>query len=216
MWKHVLQTENAARGTPASPKVNIADPDFGQTHTFTIADNAGNTQPAFAGAPEIRQVFAIDATTGLIRVNVDANELNFEAKDKYELEVTVTDVNPPGVNSTITDGLTDTKTIVVNVIDANEQPTFTAATKSAVLEVNENSAAGVTVGAPLEATDPDTKSVEVARRTLNFAVPASETTFDVDAVTGQLSLRPGARNIDFETKSSTRSSLPSAMLVHHL
>lgn len=71
--------------------------------------------------------------------------LNHEVKDTYTLVVRVTD---DGVSP---DELFDTATITLKVLDVNEAPVL----EDAVLSVPENSAAGVAVGAPLQAVDED-------------------------------------------------------------
>lgn len=93
--------ENAANGTViGTASGNDAD---GNTLTYSIT--AGNTD----------NIFAINATTGAIRVNSNAN-LNYQWDDSYTLTVQVQD-NGFG-------NLTATRNVVVNVTNVNEAPTF--------------------------------------------------------------------------------------------
>src|SRR5207245_2452437 len=83
--------------------------------------------------------FAIDATTGIVTINGVAN---FEAKSSYSIDVIATDGG----------GLTNTKTVTVNVTDVNEAPTVSSGATGSVAE---NNTAGATVYTAT-ATDPDT------------------------------------------------------------
>jgi len=93
--------ENTANGTVLGTAIG-SDPE-GNTLTYSITN--GNTD----------NIFAINATTGAIRVNANAN-LNFEWDNSYTLTITATD-NGFG-------NLTGTRNVVVNISNVNEAPTF--------------------------------------------------------------------------------------------
>lgn len=110
--------ENSVNGTSLG-SVTFADPDAGQTHTFSIT--AGNTGTAFA----------INPTNGSLTVSNSA-ALDYEANSSFNLAIEVTDDG----------GLTGTASITININDINEAPVVNAASFS----VAENSASGVTIG----------------------------------------------------------------------
>ena len=91
--------ENSANGT-AVGKVVATDPDAGDVLTFTWSDSSG--------------AFAIDST-GKITV-ADSSKIDFEANATINLSVSVSDIQ----------GASDTATITINVLDANDPPTVVA------------------------------------------------------------------------------------------
>lgn len=93
--------ENAANGTVIGT-ASATDPD-GNTISYTIT--GGNTD----------NIFAINASTGMIRVNSNVN-LNYEWDNSYTLTITATD-NGFG-------NLTHSRSVLVNVTNVNEAPTF--------------------------------------------------------------------------------------------
>ncbi len=93
--------ENAANGTVLGTAVG-SDVN-GNAITYSIT--AGNTD----------NIFAINATTGVIRVNSNTN-MNFEYDNSYTLTITATD-NGFG-------NLTGSRNVVVNLTNVNEAPTF--------------------------------------------------------------------------------------------
>ena len=93
--------ENTANGTVIGTAVG--NDVNGNTITYSIT--AGNTD----------NIFAINATTGAIRVNANTN-MNFEWDNSYTLTITATD-NGFG-------NLTGTQAVVVNITNINEAPTF--------------------------------------------------------------------------------------------
>lgn len=125
----VTITENATAVTT----VAAADPDSGQTLTYSIAGGTDAAQ------------FAIDANTGALSF---VTAPNFEApadggtNNTYELTVQVDD----GA------GGTDTQTINVTVTNENELPVATGVTTGAVTE---DDGAGAMATGQLSATDPD-------------------------------------------------------------
>jgi VCBS repeat-containing protein len=90
--------ENSANGTIVGT-VTAADPDAGDTRTFTLTGTA----------------FAIQATTGLLTV-ADSSQLNFEVTPSFAPTVTVTDAG----------GLQTATTITINLTAVDEPPGFTS------------------------------------------------------------------------------------------
>lgn len=103
--------ENAANNTVVG-SVSATDPD-GNTITYTIT--GGNTD----------NIFAINASTGAIRIANNAN-LNYEWDNQYTLTITATD-NGFGALAT-------NRNVVINITDVNEAPTFDAV--QAILSTN--------------------------------------------------------------------------------
>lgn len=94
-------SENAANGTV----IGTASGNDVDGNTLTYSITAGNTD----------NIFAINATTGAIRVNSNTN-LNYQWDNSYTLTVQVQD---NGFGS-----LTATRNVVINLTDVNEAPTF--------------------------------------------------------------------------------------------
>ncbi len=125
--------------------------------------------------------FAIDPSTGALTVAAGA-VLDFEATPSFTLDVTVTDF----------DGLSDTATITVDLNDINEAPEIAPQSFS----VDENSPAPTAVGT-VAASDVDAGDV------LNYAITggSGRTAFDIDPLTGALTVAAGAA-LDFEATPS--------------
>ena len=119
--------ENASAGTSVAT-ASVVDPDAGDTHTYTLQDDAGGR-------------FIIDGVTGEITVAPGA-DLDHEAADSHTVTVRATDAG----------GLHVDETLTITVDDVNETPDsigFVGGT------VTENAAAGTSV-ATASVTDPDT------------------------------------------------------------
>ena len=91
--------ENAANGTYVAMVTDVIDPDGGETHSFSLLDNAGGA-------------FTIDANTGVITV-ADTTKIDFEAASSMNVTVRVTDSG----------GLTYDEVVTINILDANDVPT---------------------------------------------------------------------------------------------
>ena len=115
---------NATIGT-----LSATDPDAGETHTFSLAGGAGDTDNAS---------FSIAGNE--LRLTPGAD---FETQSSYSVRVRATDAGTPG--------LTDDEVFVIAVTDANEVPTAIILN---VASLEENNAPNATVGI-LTATDPD-------------------------------------------------------------
>jgi len=120
--------ENAANGTTVG-NATATDPDLGQTLSYAItAGNSGG-------------LFAIDSG-GRISV-VNGSGLNFESTASYALTLQATDSDASPLSASAS--------VQITLNDLNETPTIAAQSRS----INENSAAGSLVGAPLLASDVD-------------------------------------------------------------
>ena len=86
-------------------------------------------------------MFAVDEASGQISVAVAA--VDFETRDSYALTLTAQDSGGKP--------LTARCTVTITVNDGNDPPVVDDLARS----VPENTGAGITVGAPIVATDPD-------------------------------------------------------------
>ena len=106
----------------------------------------------------------------------------------YSFSITAYDTSPPS-------GQRPGRTffsVRVTVADVNEPPEFSAETASRTIA--ENTEAGVAIGAPVTATDPDTGDTPA------YTLGGTDANiFDIDALTGQLQTKAV---LDYETKSS--------------
>ena len=120
-------TENTAANTDIGSAVAAADPDTGDTLTYTLggADAAS---------------FRINGTNGQLRTSA---ALDYEAKTSYSVTITVSDSE-----------LTDTIDVTISVSDVNEAPNF--ANSTATRSIAENTDSGEDIGSAVTATDPDT------------------------------------------------------------
>ncbi|MDD7805765.1 MAG: cadherin domain-containing protein [Endozoicomonas sp. (ex Botrylloides leachii)] len=90
-------TDSAANGT-AVGQVNVDDPDFGDTHSFVLIDDANGR-------------FSIDSATGVIRV-ADPAQINYIENSSHDLSVRVTD----------SAGNTLVETVTINVVSTSSIP----------------------------------------------------------------------------------------------
>ena len=151
--------ENSAAGTIAG-SVSASDVDAGDFQSYTI----------ISGTPV--SPFAIDATSGIIRV-VDSSLLDFESRQSITLQIQVTDSG----------GLTAATSVVISLNDLNETPSLI---NLAGGTVQENRGAGTFVG-QLSAVDPDAGEV------LTWAlVDDANGTFVVNSATGRIDVAAGA------------------------
>ena len=203
--------------------IEITPADGTPTHTYTVTvTRAPNTPPAFnEGATTTRGVdentatgrdignpvaatdtendpltYSLD-TTSAESFDIDANgqlqtkaDLDFEDKSSYTVTVSVRDSKDDnGDADEVTD---DTITVTILVADMNEAPVFPIS-ETGMRSVNENTAPGVNIGAPVAATDDDNDTP-----TYSLDVP-SRATFDIVATTGQLRTKAA---LDYEGTSS--------------
>ena len=155
---------SVAENTPADE--NIGDP-----FTATDADTDGEVTYTLGGADA--GSFDIDSTTGQLKTKAALDYEVVPAKTSYMVTVTAT-------NDDAADPLSAEISVTITVTDVNEaDPAF--ATETATRMVDENTAAGEDIGAPVVATDVD--SGDTLTYTLGGTDAAS---FDIDEDTGQL------------------------------
>ena len=131
--------------------------------------------------------FDIDASSGQLRTKAD---LDHETKASYTATVSVRDgKDDNGDADEVTD---DTITVTILVADLNDAPEFPSNT--AERNVDEKTAAGENIGAPVAATDDDGDTVTY---TLDVSSRAS---FDIVATTGQLQTKAA---LDYETGTNS-------------
>ena len=118
--------ENAANGTVVGT-ASTTDPDAGDTHTYSLLDDAGGR-------------FAIDGNTGVITV-ADGSLLDYDSAASHGLTIRATDAA----------GLTYDQAVTINLTNVNETPTDLALSANTVAE---NAANGTVVGT-ISGTDPD-------------------------------------------------------------
>ena len=121
--------------------------------------------------------FEIDRDTGQISVATDKT-LNNAGQAVYRLTASVTDgKNGSGQSDTTAD---DSIVVTINVVKANQPPTFPAET--AQRTVQEEAASWTKVGNPVTATDPDDDD-------LTYALSGDDAgKFTIDTATGQISV----------------------------
>ena len=160
-------TENTPSSQNIGAPVEATDPDAGDSLTYSL-DSAGAAS------------FGIDSSTGQLRTKAD---LDFEGTNSYTVTVTATDL----------ENAFDTITVTIDVTDVNEPAAFDDG-ETTTRTIDENTAAGENIGAPLTATDPD--AGDVLTYTLGGDDDAS---FDIDSSTGQLQTKV---DLDYEDKDS--------------
>ena len=124
----VSVAENTAAGADIANPLTAADPDAGDTLTYTLGTTADDGH------------FGIDAGSGQLRTQ---GALDYEGKSSYSVTVTATDGG----------GLSDSIAVAISVTDVNEAPAY--ANASASLSVAENTATGADIGSPVTAADSD-------------------------------------------------------------
>ena len=122
--------ENTTTGVAIGAPVTAADPDTGDTLTYTLE-----------GAD--LDSFDIDSASGQIQTKSGVT-YDHEVKSSYSVTVKADDNN----------GGTATIDVTITVADVNEPPEFSVETASRTIA--ENTTTGVAIGAPVTATDPDT------------------------------------------------------------
>ena len=151
--------ENLSAGSKVGAPVAASDDDRDNlTYLLSGAD---------AGA------FEIVAGSGQLRTKAP---LNHEDRDTYSVTVTVHDSKgADGLPDTTID---DTVFVTISVTDVNEVPAFPS-TETGRRSVAENTEAGIDIGAPVEADDPDDDS-------LIYTLSGADDIFEIDSSSGQL------------------------------
>jgi hypothetical protein len=161
-------TLSVEENSPAETSVGTVaatDVDDGDVLTYSIVDPTGT----FYVVPE----------TGEVKVIADST-LDYETKATYTVQVIVTDK----------DGLTDTATVTINVIDVNEAPSI----EDAVFAIDENPHKGDSAGA-VTASDLDTAA---QFRILTYEIIETDVPFELDSNIIRVK-EPG--KLDYETDS---------------
>ncbi|MHA7776543.1 cadherin domain-containing protein [Roseibium sp. M-1] len=148
--------------------LSVFDPDVGDTHTFSVSDDR----------------FEVVVQNGEYVLKLkDDQALDYETETRVTVDVTVTDSG----------GLSDTETIVIDVIDIDENTAPVGPVSDTDVSSNfvqENSAGGTVVGVTAFANDPD------AFDSVTYSITDSR--FVIDPDTGVISVADGAV-IDRET-----------------
>ena len=153
------------------PGVDIGDP-------VAATGNEGDTLTYTLGGTDAAS-FDIVSTSGQLQTK---DPLDYETKLSYSVTVTATDPSD----------LSDEITVTITVTDGNDAPEFPAAEDGRT--VPENTGAGVDIGLPVAATDPD--NGDVLTYTLDETDAAS---FDIVPTSGQLQTKAP---LDHETTPS--------------
>ena len=166
-----------AEGTPSN--VAIGDP--------VAATDPENDTLTYSLDTTSAASFDISSTTGQLQTKA---ALDFEDKSSYTVTVSVRDSKDSnGDADEVTD---DTITVTIQVANLNEAPVFPTS-ETGMRSVNENTGAGMNIGDPFTATDPDNDTLTYS---LNVT---SRATFDIVATTGQLQTKAA---LDYETTPS--------------
>jgi hypothetical protein len=149
----IVEEVEGAEATPLS----VIDPDEGDTHTFTVSDD--RFEVVVAGDKYVLKL-------------KDDQALDYETETQVSVTVTATDSG----------GLSDTETIIIDVIDVNESkepigPLSDSDTSDNL--VAENSDAGTVVGVTAFATDPD------AIDTVSYEIVDQDSPFVIDPSSGR-------------------------------
>ena len=140
--------------------------------------------------PPSAESFDIDASSGQLQTKA---ALDHETRASYTVTVSVRDSKDE--NSDANEVTDDTIRVTILVADINEAPVFPTS-ETGMRSVDENTAAGVNIGAAVGADDDDSD-------TLTYSLDvASRATFDIVATTGQLQTKAA---LDYETGSTSYS-----------
>ena len=161
--------ENTGADVNIGAQVAATDPDVGDTLTHTLRGTDAAS-------------FGIVAETGQLQTKA---ALDHETKSSYRVTVTATD----------TSGASDTIEVTITVTNMNEAPEFVDGPATTRI-VNDDAGAGMNIGAPVAARDPD--SGDILTYTLGGTNAAS---FGIVADTGHLQTKA---TLDHQTKSSYR------------
>ena len=159
--------ENTGPRQDISAPVAATDPDSGDTLTYTLRGTDAAS-------------FDIIASSGQLQTKAT---LDHETKSRYRVTVTVTDAS----------AASDTINVTFTVTNMNETPEF-ADGDATTRTVNDDAGAGVNIGAPVAATDPD--SGDTLTYTLGGPDAAS---FGIVATSGQLQTKAA---LDRQTQAS--------------
>ncbi len=179
--------ENTASGQNIGTPVEATDADTNDTLTYML----GGTD---AGS------FDIDTGSGQLKTKAT---LDYEgSKNAYSVTVTASDGT-----------LSDTITVTINVTDVDENRAPAFATESTTRSVAENTAAEMSIGAVVSATDPDND-------TLTYTLGGTDAgSFDIDTGSGQLKTKApldyeGSKNAYSVTVTASDGTLSDTITVN--
>ena len=190
-------TRTIAENTSASSGTPVA---LGAAVTATNPEGVSGTitySLAFDDAAD-QALFSIDATTGAIS---SIAPLDFEAKSQHSFDVIAERI----------DNSSASKLVQINVTDVSEPTAFLlngSPTNSLNRTVPENSVAPTAVGAPIVATDDDTKdgigaltytlANDDACKDRNNAIANCADYFEINGATGQITVKSGFTVDDYD------------------
>jgi hypothetical protein len=170
--------ENSVVGIAVGSAVTGTDPDGAGDPGRRCTTCTGSLTYAITASSDPGGIFAISNKPESIgQITVATASIDYETTSSYALKVTATDEG-----SLVSEG-----SITVKVTNVNEAPVFTASTV-ANKTISENSAVSTAVGSAVVATDVDSGTVLV------YSLPASETVFQIDGTTGQITLKSEVLN----------------------
>ncbi len=170
--------ENSAAGTAiGAPVTASSNPNgYALTHTLSGTDAAS---------------FSIDGSSGQIKVKA---ALDYETKKTYSVTVTVKAASSGGAQAASLEPNAPgsyTVPVSITVTDVNETARFSDPDPSSHT-VPENSPAGIKIGAPVTAVDPEGDA-------LTYSLSGTDAAkFDIGSATGQITLGRGT-NLDYES-----------------
>ena len=162
-----------------------------QTNSLAIAaatDIDANNPLTYSISDADSLIFNINARTGALSFK---NAPDYEAQSSYTVAVTATDGG----------GLSATKTVTVNVTNANEAPTFSSSTQTVLIEENQIGPIAITATTDVDAGD--------ARR-YTISGGADATLFNIDANSGALSFKAAP---DYENPGSADGTNAYSLIV---
>ena len=166
--------ENSANETEVGSVLATA------TEPFTYSFTSGNTD----------SVFAVNADTGVITIN-DQSFLDYETTPTYTLTLKA-QRTPSWYWPVVPDY--DTTTVIINLTEANEAPSFSSPSYS--FSIAENSSTSSSVGS-VSATDPD------VGQTISYQILSGNTdnVFTISATSGAITVANGSL-LNYDTHSS--------------
>ncbi|PLX37429.1 MAG: hypothetical protein C0606_03750, partial [Hyphomicrobiales bacterium] len=170
--------EDAVDGTVVGT-ASAVDPDSGDTHTYSLLDDAGGA-------------FAIDPNTGAITV-ADASLIDHESASTMDITVRVTDAG----------GLTHDEVLTINISDVDEfDVTAPTDADASANSVGENAANGTSVGITASAIDADGTNNTVTYSLVDGSGnPIVGGPFAIDPNTGEVTVADNSQ-LDYETATS--------------
>ena len=132
--------------------------------------------------------FDIDEFSGQLQTKAD---LDHEDKSRYTVTVSVSDSKD--ANGDADDATDDTIRVTIQVANLNEDPEFPSS-ETGMRSTDENTGAGMNIGTPVAATDPENDNLTYSLDAVDAA------SFNIDASSGQLRTksRAGLRNWDHQ------------------